>query len=366
MKFLLFSDLHLDTQFQWTGPVLGRERRNSLRSTLQRIVTLAGELQVDALLCGGDLYEHDRFTPDTMSFVSSLFSTLDIPVYVAPGNHDWYGPTSLYQLARWSQNVVIFTESGLTPVSITDGLTLWGAAHRAPANTNGFLSRGFRVDRGGMNIALFHGSEVSAFGFQDRGKLPHAPFRAAEIEQAGLDHALLGHFHTPSDAPRHTYPGNPEPLSFGEEGLRGAVLITIGDDGSILRERHHVASSSVSSIDVSLDGVTNSSEIRDRVESAIEHLSGIVRVRISGEVPACVDVRLTDLKRLGSHLDGFVPQLGLIRTAYDFDELEAERTIRGQFVRDVRASSLDEDARSRVLVTGLRALDGRSNELDVR
>jgi hypothetical protein len=47
--------------------------------------------------------------------------------------------------------------------------------------------------------------------------------------------------------------------------------------------------------------------------------------------------------------------------------LALEQTVRGQFVRDVRADpTLTDDQRRRVLVTGLRALDGRTDELDVR
>jgi hypothetical protein len=36
-----------------------------------------------------------------------------------------------------------------------------------------------------------------------------------------------------------------------------------------------------------------------------------------------------------------------------------EPTVRGQFVRDVQASELTPEERQRIIVTGLRALDGR-------
>jgi DNA repair exonuclease SbcCD nuclease subunit len=364
MKLLLFSDLHLDRQFKWAGPVLGRQRRHALRETLKSIVRLCAELKVDGLMCGGDLCEQDRFTPDTVQFISGLFATLEIPVFLAPGNHDWFGPDSIYQLADWTPNVHVFTEDKLTPISLCDGLTLWGAAHRAPANTDGFLSSGFKVDRGGVNLALFHGSEYSGLHFQESGKRPHAPFHSGEIAAAGLDHAFLGHFHTAVDGERHTYPGNPEPLSFGEVGPRGAVLATIAADGSVLRERFRVATSQVTSIEVCLD-VVSATDVRDRVRAALSALSGTVRVTLNGEVPPSVELHVADLAGLGDHLDAFLPQIGRIRVSYDLEALLAEQTIRGQFVRDVSASQLEDEVRRRVLVTGLRALDGRSRELEV-
>ena len=170
-------------------------------------------LRVDALCCAGDLYEQDRFRPDTGHFLRECFaaaaSDAGLP---GAGQPRLARPGQPLPAGEWTPNVHLFEEERLTPVTLADGLTLWGAAHHSPANARGFLD-GFRVDRGGVNLALFHGSEQGGFAFQDPDKVPHAPFRAEQIRAAGLHHALVGHFHKPRDAADHTYPGNPEPLS---------------------------------------------------------------------------------------------------------------------------------------------------------
>jgi DNA repair exonuclease SbcCD nuclease subunit len=238
LKLLLFSDLHLDRTFRWAGERIARKRRQALRDTLLRIIQLAQDERVDALLCGGDLYEHERFSADTGEFLRSAFERLEsIPIYIAPGNHDWYGRESLYQQVRWSSNVHVFSTDNLEPVELDSGITLWGAAHCAPANTEGFLERATRLGDQGVHLGLFHASEVGLLQAQGAEKIPHAPFRAEQITHAGLTHAFLGHFHKPQDAELFTYPGNPDPLEFGEEGDRGAVIVTVGKDGSITRER---------------------------------------------------------------------------------------------------------------------------------
>ena len=360
MKLLLFADLHLDAPFAWASPETARARRRNRRETLTRILALAEEERVDAILSAGDLFEHDRVAPDTLEFLRTAFARTQLPVYMAPGNHDWLSARSPYALVDWSPNVHVFTDERLAPVSLADGLTLWGAAHRAPANTDGFFA-GFRPDRGGQHLALAHASERSLLGWQEAGKQPHSPFDARELAEAGIAHAFLGHYHLPRDADRHTYPGNPDPLEFGEEGERGAVIATIGSDGSVTRERRGVAVSRVHDLTVSLDSAAHEDDVREAVTTALAGLDGCVRVTLEGEVGPAVRVDVRELGRLGEHLDGLVVRVGQLSVGYDLDAIHAEQTVRGQFARDAGETIEDPELRRRVLLTGLRALEGRAD-----
>lgn len=360
MKLLHFADLHLDAAFAWASPETARNRRRNRRTVLTRILALAEEQRVDAILCAGDLFEHDRFSPDTVEFLSSSFATTDRPIYLAPGNHDWYSERSPYARIDWPPNVHVFTESHLVPVTLADGLTLWGAAHRAPANTDGFFAR-FRPDRGGVHLALAHASERAFLPWNEDGKQPHAPFDEGELEAAGLTHAFLGHYHVPRDAERHTYPGNPDPLEFGERGERGVVIAGVAANGSVERTRHSMAVSEVHDIPVSVDGCAHSDDVREAVARAIDGLSGCVRIRLAGELPPALELDLAEIQRVGAHLDGLVVQADALSVGYDLEEIAGEATVRGQFVRAASAEIEDPELRRRVVVTGLRALEGRSD-----
>lgn len=367
MRLVHFADLHLDTAFRWAPPDVSREWRNSLRKTLLCLIAYATEVGADALTCGGDLYEQDRFTPDTAEFLRSTFAEVHpLPVFLAPGNHDWFGPTSLYQQVSWSPNVHIFRSDRLEPVALEDGFTLWGAAHRAPANTDGFLDT-FSVDRGGVNVGLFHGSALAGLASQGEGKIPHAPFREDQINRAGLCHVLAGHFHTPYGSAALTYPGNPDPLSFGENGPRGAVVADISGTGVVSIERKRVETFAVHDISVDVTGATHAGMVTEMVVAQLAGLSGVVRVTVFGEVGPDIDLRLQDIAALKpAHIDALVPRLGAVHVAYDFDRLRAEPTVRGQFVNDVFAdTALSDKERERILTTALRALDGRGDELEV-
>ena len=367
MKIVHFSDLHLDSPFAWAGATgeAARQRRQALRDTLVRIVDLTRETEADALFCGGDLYEHDYFSPDTAEFLKQEFARLaPIPVYIAPGNHDWYGPQSLYAQVDWSENVYVFREREFRSVELNSGLSLWGAAHLGPANTGNFLER-FRVTGSGIHIALFHGAERSWFAEQGAGKQPHAAFDADEIETAGFAHAFLGHYHRPKCAEFHTYPGNPDPLAFGEDGVRGAVVATISPGGHIKREWHRVAVTEVHDIELDVTGLTSQQQIIHRLESETSLLSGFARLTVRGEIPPTIDIREDDLRKRLKNFDAVQIVFGDLRPTYDMESIRQEPTVRGQFVRDVLDSNLAEDEKRRVVVTGLRALEGR-RDLEVR
>ncbi len=362
MKLVLFSDLHLDAAFIYAGDNrVARLRRRSLRDTLDRILQLAVEVNADAVFCGGDLFEHDRFSPDTGAFLKSAFERVrPIRVFLSPGNHDWYGPQSLYHTIDWSPNVHVFRSDRLQPVSLADGLTLWGAAHCAPANTPGFLED-FQIDRSGIHLALFHGSERGWFHDEGANKTLHAPFDAAQIGRAGLQHAFLGHYHHPRDAELFTYPGNPDPLTYGEDGARGAVIATVLQDGTVERERAKVAVTDAHDLQVDVSGAASEQDVRTKIATATRGLRGIARVTLVGELATQIDLRPGELESVDCVLDALQVVVSGVRAGYDFDAIAGEPTVRGEFVRRVHAAALTQDEQRRILVTGLRALDGRKD-----
>lgn len=366
MKLVLFGDLHLDTHFAWlgVGQEAARRRRQALRDTLRNILEVVRETRADALLCSGDLYEHERVSPDTGAFLRATFEEISpTPVFISPGNHDWFGPQSLYAHIPWSPNVHIFSEAQLTPIELEEGLTLWGGAHRAPADTSNFFEGFSTQERSGVHLALVHASEQSWWAEIESGQQPYAPFRAEQIEAAGINHALLGHLHTAKEAPSYTYPGNPDPLAFGERGLvRGAVVVTIHSDEKIEREWRRVAVTEAHDVEIDVTGCTTREEIRDQIRDALSGFAGYVRVHVRGEVEPSVELFPDDLRVIVPGIEAMVIDSDDVRVGYDLEAISKDPTVRGQFVRDVLGSvDVDDAEKDRILVTGLRALDGRSD-----
>lgn len=356
------ADVHLDSVFRWAGREAGGRWRRAIRSTVTNAVDLALREQVDAFFLGGDIYEHDLVSADTAQFLADTLARLDpIPVLVAPGNHDYLCPSSVWVQAAWSPNVHIFDFDRWQPCEIVDGFTVWGTAHGRPAGTGPMLDA-LTVDRGGVNVGLFHGALRSGVPTGATAPEPHLPFDHVDIQRAGLHHAFSGHYHAPRHDEWLTYPGNPHPLSFGESPGRGLVIARIDAAGRVHAVVHDVSPTTFHELIVDLTGAHASEIVRDRVAAALGGLRGAVRIDLVGDLATDLDLESIGLSDLQGPLDALVVRTDGLRPGYDLDAIAQEATVRGQFVRDLAArEDLTSERRMAIVRTGLRALDGRTD-----
>lgn len=356
------ADVHLDSPFRWAGREAGGRWRRAIRTAVTTAVDVALEERVDAFFLGGDIYEHDFVSPETTRFLADTLARLaPTPVLVAPGNHDYLCPSSVWVQAAWSPNVHIFDFDEWQPFELADGLTVWGTAHGRPAGTGPMLDA-LTVNRGGINLGLFHGALRSGVPAGSSAPEPHLPFDHADIEGVGLHHAFSGHYH----APRHdrwlTYPGNPHPLSFGESPGRGLVIAKVHGDGRVTADVRDVSPTTFHSITVDLSDAHSSDDVRTRFGSAVAGLRGAARIDLVGDLAGDLDLDAMGLADLQGSLDALVIRSNRLRPGYDLESIQHEATVRGQFVRDLAARTDLTPERSRaILQTGLRALDGRTD-----
>jgi hypothetical protein len=278
-----------------------------------------------------------------------------VPVFVAPGNRDFVGPLGGYSRHEWPENVTVFESDRFAPAELAEGVTLWGAAHTEAHRSRSFLDR-FAVDREGVNLALFHGAERSGAEREPTSD-PCASFDEAAIEAAGFDHALVGHYQQAHFGWMHTYPGALIAHEFGYGPTGGAVVVTLGHDGTIEREHLEIASPGLYDVEVDLTGAKTNRKVMKRVKAALTEASGPIRLHVVGRLSPDVVVRREELIDLASRPDGLRIDWA-VGVDVDLDQLGDEETVRGQFVRDVLAEGLDDDRRNRMLLAGLRALGG--------
>ncbi len=368
MRILHFADLHLDASFAGSGmpPEAATRRREELRKALRRIMDLAVLHGVGAVTIAGDLYEQDRYTPDTGNFLCEQFDRIrPIQVLIAPGNHDPWVPHSLYRRVVWPDNVFIFHDQVLRPRSL-GGVTIWGAAHCSPACRENLIA-GVMAPSGGTHILLLHASDISIL---PGAKLAFCPLTASDIEEAGFDLALLGHYHgarlSPAGRPVLCYPGSPESLGFDEAGKRHVLLLELDGDRKtfdLLQMEHRPYE--VVSVDVS------SATTRDSIREQVADLSrdkglaeAFVRLHLTGTLHPDVDLNPEGLQSdLGENF-AFLVLRDETHPGYDIEALKQDLTVKGAFVRKMaglmeKGSPAERELAREALFLGLQALEGR-------
>ena len=181
------------------------------------------------VVLAGDLLDSEQIYGETAQLLARALGSMGVPVFLAPGNHDFWSPRSPYARIQWPENVHIFHTAQAEAVPLPRlGCTVYGAAFTAPARADRVLE-GFRAEGEGLRLMVLHGSTEPT----DR----YGPVPAADIAASGLDYLALGHVHTASGLNRTgdtwwAYPGCPEGRGFDETGDKGVYCLEI-DKGQV-------------------------------------------------------------------------------------------------------------------------------------
>ena len=226
MKLLHASDFHLDSPLSGLPPEKSAQRRRELRELPARLAALAKEEGVDLVLLPGDLFDGTRVYPETIRALARALGEMEVPVFIAPGNHDFYHDKSPYAVNPWPDNVHIFTQPDLQAVELPRiNCTVYGCAFAAPHREDDPLAGFAAPDDGKLHLLCVHG-EVGPAG-------SYAPIAPKSLEHSGVAYAALGHVHAAGSGKAGktlwAYPGCPEGRGFDELGPKGALIVTFGE-----------------------------------------------------------------------------------------------------------------------------------------
>ena len=359
IRIIHAADLHLDSPFEGLPADLARLRRAEQRRLPERIAALAAEKNAHLLLLAGDLLDGTYASEETCRVLAQTLSEVKIPVFIAPGNHDWFSRRSPYARMELPYNVHIFQTPGLRAVPLPElGVNIWGAGYNS--NTCPPLLRGFRVPKqpGMKDILILH-AEVG------RGDSPYCPVTPEELAGSGFDYAALGHIHSfgglrAAGNCRYAWPGCPEGRGFDECGVKGVLQVDLSDGGQCHAEFLPLGGREYRKLTVEAGEDAFSAVLHALSEDARRH---IYRITLAGECAAA-----PDLPVLAKQLEDRCFALTLLdetRPARDLWDRTAEDTLTGAFLRRMRSRlNAAEDPEERALLLeavrlGMAALEGR-------
>lgn len=223
MKILHSADWHMDS------PLVGRtaEQTALLRKQLLalpgKVMTAAKNEGCDLVLLSGDLFD-GACSAESIAALKTALAETEIPVCIAPGNHDYVSPSSPWAVENWPANVHIFTKNAITSVAFPAlNCRVYGAAFTGTDAPS--LLDGFRADcTERYAVGVLHGDPTQK-------NSPYCPVSAEQVENSGLDYLALGHIHKGGEfragSTLCAWPGCPQGRGFDELGEKGVRIVTL-------------------------------------------------------------------------------------------------------------------------------------------
>ena len=224
MKILHSADWHMDSPFAGYS----EEQRKTLRRELLKVPARVAEIcrreGCDLMILSGDIFD-GPYSPEGLDAVRSALESCGVPVFIAPGNHDYCGPGSPWLEERWPENVHIFTGNMESVVLPELDCRVYGAGYQGmdcPSLLEGFHADGDER----FCIAVLHGDPTDPSS-------PYSPMTMAQIRDSRLDYLGLGHIHKAgmfhAGGTICAWPGCPMGRGFDELEERGVYVTRLGD-----------------------------------------------------------------------------------------------------------------------------------------
>ncbi len=223
IKLLHCADLHLGSTFGGvsgdTAQVLGQRHRE----LLSRLLRLKEQENCQLMLLAGDLFDgqpSEALLRETVRWLERM----EIPVCIAPGNHDYVTGDSPYNRIPWPSNVHIFKRAAMESVSVPKlDMRIWGAGFVSmdcPGLLEGFRAEGTQR----YQVAVLHGDPTAP-------RSPSCPVTRGQVRDSGLHYLALGHIHKGGSflagSTLCAWPGCPMGRGFDETGAKGALVVTL-------------------------------------------------------------------------------------------------------------------------------------------
>ncbi len=234
LKLLHTADWHLGRRFQSFDEADQLKLSRARLDVVRRLLDLAEQNDVDAMLCAGDVFDDPHPEPvwwEGLRDCLSERSWSERPLFLLPGNHDPLMPKSIWAadsplraaLPDW---VYVVDREGWT-YELGDEAVLYGSPCTSQAGSDDLAMGLPRREPGDerIRIGMAHGRTFHVEGYQT-----NFPIDPEAAEKRGFDYLAIGDEHAyqivpPHDIPPTVYPSAPEPTTFGEPDSGYCALV---------------------------------------------------------------------------------------------------------------------------------------------
>lgn len=350
MKFIHMADAHLGSKMEAKLPgEKAKIRRAEIRATFLRSVEYAYKTGAQVYVIAGDLFDMDKpLKKDKEFFYDTVKRFPSIDFLYLRGNHDdALDGENLPNLKTFSKEWTYYRYGKV----VFAGIELSGENSLS-------LYSSLRLGEDDINVVIMHG-DISEGAGEDKIKLPL-------LKDKNIDYLALGHIHrsyAKSLGSRGIarYSGCLEGRGFDETGEKGFYEVTVDENEKRLdSEFTSLSARTVYRYEIDVSSAENPSDVYSLVKSSVKAKSGdLIRVELVGEREYADENVAEDVEAYLKDSYFFVSVKDKTVKKYYAKDFAGDKSLRGEFVRQVLASDLSEEKKSEIIALGLKALSGR-------
>lgn len=349
-KIVHCADLHIGASFSHLPTDLAALRREEIRTAFSNIIDYCKEKSVDALLICGDLFDCPKPSKRDCDFVKNMLGSLSpVPVFIICGNHDYMCSDSPFSKANYfSENVHIFPCFDYAFELPSDNAVIYGKSYGSTITKPSFNECIFDASK--INILCLHGDIIPSSDYNTISR--------ETLASSACNYAAFGHIHNGEifevGTTKCAYSGTPEGHKFNDDGFTGFIYAEITPEETVLTpvslsKRHYIG------IYIDVTGKTMPQIIEEA--AAMTNGADLFRLTLTGEY-----TEELNLPYIKSELEKKVFYIDISDNTvqcYDFDAIENEESLCGEFLRKLRSMCSSEEEFILCAKTGLDALSGK-------
>lgn len=296
---------------------------------------LAREQSCEAVVCCGDVFEHNAVDRRTISRACEALATIAVPVFLLPGNHDPLDAASVFRsatfVARRPANVRVLESA--EPVVVRPGVEIVGAPWTSKRPLRDLVAAALEPlppMGGGVRIVVAHGAVDSLS--PDPGNPALIAVAAAEraIADGRLHYLALGDRHSLTDVGttgRIRYAGTPEPTDYDEVAPGHALVVDVAPD-SLHAQPHRIGTWAYRREHVPLTGAADVELLRAKLGEIADKARTIVKLDLVGTLTvkqrAALDLLLDEarLTLAALEISARASDLNVVPEDADFADVE--------------------------------------------
>lgn len=359
MKIIHCADLHLDSKMTANlTKEQAKERNIEILRTFTRMVDYGHENEVKAIIIAGDMFDTHNVSATVRNIVrDTIINNSNIDFFYLKGNHDT--DSFLAKLETIPENLKLFGDSWNTysygKVAVT-GLELTRENQATAYNS-------LVLDHDVYNIVTLHG-QIAGYYSKNNAEI----ISIDKLKNKNIDYMALGHIHEYKAEQFdgrgiYCYPGCLEGRGFDECGQKGFVMLDI-DEESLTAQCSFIpiACRCLYTVPVDVRGIMTTQEAIDRIEQVIAKESypsgSLIKFVLQGEVDVECEINVDYIQETFADYFYFEKVCDETKVLVKYSDYEKDISLKGEFIRMVLNSDLDEEQKSEIIRCGIQALSG--------